>query len=116
MKINLNFIKIIFLSISINTVSHAVCPGCEPTVTLAYKAAATAIDSRHKQLELTVKSYYESNILPLLKDIDDLQLEITKISVHMKALEIEANVDEKKLLHLLEKTASFTTLIDGDVE
>jgi len=126
MRINLNIIKIIFLhTLMMSTIYSytwvddicelAGCGGCT-SFKQSIQEAAKEIDKTHKELERDVKNKYNEDIITLLKEIDALQNDMAHISVHMAAMEKEANMDDKKLLFLLKKGVKINTLMDGKFE
>lgn len=90
------------------------CGGCAPDVWPKVTEAAIEINQRHAELENAAKDKYEEKILPRLEQIDCLQDQIVQVSVHMAALEKEANLDEKKLLHILRKNVDHRTNTAGE--
>lgn len=118
-KIILTFTKIILLTMTTSLILPQFifgCAGCLPDVLPKVKAAALEINQRHTQLENAAKSKYDAKILPKLKQIDCLQDQIVQVSVHMAALEKEANLDEKKLIHILGKSAIHRAITAGEIQ
>lgn len=112
MSLNLNIISLTVSIVALWTMSiqssFGYCSGCSNFYS-KLPLAAKEINDRHAQLEIYVKQYYENEILPRLEEIDQLQKKITQTSVHLFALEKEANTDDKKLLFLLKKAMKSAT-------
>ena len=111
---NLNIIKIVFLFFLFTCqVVPKICPECKP-VFPTVNGANQIIDLRHKALEERIKQYYDANINLLLETIDTMQKEIAQNVVHITTLETEANIDEKKLLFLLQQNSQLNSILGGE--
>lgn len=106
MKQDLSIIKILLACILISNITLHACDGCDSTlfgtsVNDSYDDSATAITDRFDELGDNIEEYYNDNIKPLINVINKIQSDTTKMVVHIKALEEDANLDERKLLFLM---------------
>lgn len=106
---NLSIIKIALVFLGLSGVGYT----CSPALVItSVGGQMEVIDKAHQALETSVETYYNTNIKPLLVEIDALQVDIAKVMVHMRTLEKEANKDEKKLLFLLNKNQKLREKIE----
>lgn len=125
MRIDLNIIKILIVSVGFATFVEAWttdicqvmsehCTGCKK-IKKTIEGAADRIDKQYyKELENNVSKAYQKKILDAnLAVIDKIQEGITKNVAHIRAMEHQANIDTKELNFLLQKSKELYTLPMG---
>ena len=123
MKTNLNIIKIFFLFFLVESALLAwnECDSCQDSGCLGctfikpfIESAANTIDSRHLMLEQDISDVYQNDILDTNIDIiNTIQEKITKNIAHIRAMEYQADIDNKELNFLLRKNKELFTLFLG---
>lgn len=124
MKINLNIIKVLFVSFLVTSGLRADytwitdpcilvgCDGCDEIKDDIIEAADTIDEDSHRdELEKPISEKYNDEILDdNIKKIHKIQVGITKSVARINAMEHEANMDSKKLIFLLRKNKDLYTL------
>ena len=124
MKINLNIIKILFMTVVLGSTLHAYtwiidmcqpfgCAGCRD-IKGDIEDAAETIDKRHKKLEKKIAEIYQKDIIDAnIIKIDTIQTGITKSVAHIRELGHAADIESKELIFILRKNKALYSLPTG---
>jgi len=106
---------IVFVFISLTLLNADACGGCGGCDFFweNLESVAENIDSKHEELEEELNDYFTENIIPLLEDIDLLQIEMTKLVAHIEIMEVQAVIDTKEIGILLDNSMKINVTKQG---
>jgi hypothetical protein len=110
--------KIFFVIISLHLLfsysAVVACTFCQPVKDPIEDAEEEIDDDHEDTFEDSIEDYYNSDLLPLIRENEALQLELTKLSAHIELMEREAVIDEEKLVFLIRKALKKNISNQGD--